>query len=394
MPNPLNSGLTPLSDLPSLDPDRIFPTYLGSNALSPFHECYANEHTVLRRAVGRFFAHYNGDDPEQSYWALRRAAALFDVPERPVEISGPDAVTFLELLCARKIGDLKPGRGRYALLCTAEGGLFMDGILFRLEDDCFWFVQADGDLDTWLLAHRPGFDVTITDPQSRVLQIQGPHSFRIMHAATQGALDRDFKYFHAGFFRIGGQRVYISRTGWTGELGYEIYTLGANTDCPRLWQDLMTAGRPHGLVFSSMQAMNTRRIEAGILDNGSDFDVSMSPYDAGLGHFIDLDKDGFIGCGALQNIRQGNRLFGLRCDEAIPAWSDLVLQDQHSVGKVTTGARSPFLDCGIGYVRFDQAADWAGTSLTLRSQRFGDHPCEIVDLPFYDQDKKLPRGLG
>ena len=241
-----------MSDLPSRDPARIFPTFVGSNELSPFHHCYANESTVLQLAAGRFFAHQNGDDPVAGYWALRKHAALYDVPERPVEISGPDAVPFLERILARRIADMRPGRARYVLACTHQGGIFMDGILFRRTDDQFWFVHPDGDLDTWLLAHSPGFDIKLSDPQSRVLQLQGPKSYQIMHDASSGTISEDLKYFHSGFYDLGGQQVYVSRTGWTGEMGYEIYAQGDLTDCPRLWHHLMEKGKPHGMVFSSM----------------------------------------------------------------------------------------------------------------------------------------------
>ena len=279
-----------MNDHPALNPANIFATYLGSKELSPFHNCYANENTVLRLAAGRFYAHHNGEDVISSYWALRKKAALFDVPERPVEIAGPDAVAFLEYLVARKIKDMEVGRGRYALICTHEGGIFMDGILFRLAENRFWLVHPDGDLDMWLLAHSRGFDVKVSDPKSRVLQLQGPKSFRIMQDATRGAITHNFRYFHSGLFKFDGQQVYVSRTGWTGELGYELYTLGEQTDCPRLWDHLMRKGKPYGMVFSSMQAMNTRRIEAGIFDSGSDFDSSMNPFESGLENFIDLGK--------------------------------------------------------------------------------------------------------
>ena len=382
-----------MNDHPTLNPANIFATYVGSNELSPFHNCYANENTVLRLAAGRFYAHHNGEDVISSYWALRKKAALFDVPERPVEIAGPDAVAFLDYLVARKIKDMEVGRGRYVLICTHEGGIFMDGILFRLAENRFWLVHPDGDLDMWLLAHSRGFDVKVSDPKSRVLQLQGPKSFRIMQDATRGAITQNFRYFHSGLFNFDGQQVYVSRTGWTGELGYEIYTLGEQTDCPRLWKHLMQEGEPYGMVFSSMQAMNIRRIEAGILDSGSDFDSSMTPFEAGLEKFVDFSKKGFMGHDALRTATPGTRLFGLRCKGATPQAGDLVLSENAPRGKVTTGAFSPYLECGIGYVRFDKPSDWSGKILTLRSHKFGEASCTIVDLPFYDHEKLLPRDL-
>ena len=382
-----------MSSRASLDTARVFPVYIGNNELSPFHHLYANEDTVLRFAVGRLFAQHSGDDPVEGYWALRRSAALFDVPERPVELSGPDVLPFLERICARRIADLRPGRGRYVLLCTHEGGLFMDGILFRLSDNRFWFVQPDGDLDTWLLAHRRGYAVTISDPRSRVLQLQGPKSFEIMHAASGGEVDETMKYFGCGFVRIGGQEIFVSRTGWSGELGYEIYTLGDRTDCARLWGDLMQSGTERGMVFCAMTSMNIRRIEAGILDSGSDFDTTMTPFEAGLEKFIDLEKEGFIGREALLSVPRRKLLFGVRTPETVPASGDLILDGNKQVGRVTTGAFSPFLEAGIGYARFDAASDWSGRTLALHSEKYDRATCEIVDLPFYDHEKCLPRIL-
>ena len=382
-----------MTDQPGLDPAYIFPTYVGNNELSPFHHCYANDQTVLRLAAGRFYAHYNGDNLTEGYWALRRQAALFDVPERPIEIFGSEAVTFLERIVSRRVADMKIGTGRYVLICTHKGGIFMDGILFRLAEKHFWFVHPDGDLDTWLLAHSHSFEVTIFDPKSRVLQLQGPKSFRIIQDVSEGSRIKTLKYFHSGFFELGGQQVYLSRTGWTGELGYEIYTLGDKTDCPRLWDYLMQKGEPHGMVFNSMQVMNTRRIEAGILDSGSDFDSSMTPFEVGLDRFVDLNKRDFVGRDALTAVTLGNRLFGLLCDGAVPRPGDLILGGNTPVGRVTTGALSPYLECGIGYVRFYQPDSWSGNMLTLQSVQSGDVTCRIVDLPFYDQEKLLPRGL-
>ena len=360
---------------------------------SPFQACWKNEHTVMGVYAGRYYSVFNGEDTETAYWLLRRKAAIYDVPERPVEISGPDAVVFLERIFARNIAGLKAGRGRYAIACTPAGGVFMDGILFKLADNRFWYVQPDGALESWLIAHSEGFDVTISDPQSRVLQIQGPASFDIMAAASDGKIDDTMGYFHAGFFDIGGQEVYVSRTGWTGELGYEIYTQGDATDCPRLWQHLMQAGAPHGMQFSSISSMEIRRLEAGILDNGTDFDTSMTPFEAGLEPFIDLEKENFVGRDALLEAARGTRIFGVKSAHATPRYHGEIVDGDTPVARITAGAWSPFLEAGVGYARFDEAGDWAGKSLAMKTSEGDLVPCEIVELPFYDRDKRIPRGL-
>ena len=380
-----------MSAVPVPPAQNYFKIYAGSTELSPFHWCYATEDTVLRTCAGRFFVHDNGDDMVAAYWALRKKAVLYDVPERPVEISGPEALAFLEKIFARQISSPVIGRGYYTLACTHSGGLFMDGILFRLDETRFWFVQPDGDMHTWLLAHNTGFDVTISDPKSRVLQLQGPASFTIMNAASGGAIDREMGYFHAGFFDIGGQEVYVSRTGWTGELGYEIYTQGAATDGPQLWQHLMKSGHDHGMIFGAMHSMNIRRIEAGILDSGSDFDTSMTPFEAGLERFIDLKKDQFIGKEALLSAKRGKRLYGLTCKDLTPRRGDAIFAENVQVGVVTTGAQSPFLAVGIGYVRFYEAGPWPGKKLLLYASGGGQAECDILEPPFYNRDKQTPR---
>ena len=362
---------------------------------SPFFDCHSNADMVFGVYAGRFYTVANGVPAEESYWALRRKAIISDVPERPVEISGPDAVPFLERVFARRIANLKQGRGRYAIACTHEGGLFMDGVLFRLEENRFWYVQPDGALETWLLAHSAGFDVTISDPHARVLQIQGPASPAIIAAASDGAVDDKLGYFHAGFFDIGGQQVYVSRTGWTAELGYELYVEWDRTDCARLWDHLMAIGKPHGMINASVNAFEIRRLEGGILDNITDFDITMNPWEAGLGAFVDLDKEAdFIGRDALRAVTEHRtRLLGITCARATPDSGDTVMDGDKAVGRITAGAWSPFQNCGIGYVRFDEAGDWKGRALSLVGQDGKATPCTVVPLPFYDPEKRIPRGL-
>jgi aminomethyltransferase len=361
---------------------------------SPYLECYDNPEMINGVYAGRFYPTSNGDDPIAMYWALRRKAVLYDVPERPVEITGPDVVAFLERIFARRISDLNTGRGRYAIACTPKGGIFMDGILFRLDENRFWYVQPDGALEAWLAAHSEGFDIEVSDPRSRVLQIQGPRSLDVMQRASDGAIDQGMGYFHSGYYSLGGQQLYVSRTGWTGELGYEIYSLGDKTDHPRLWNHLMEIGAPDEMTFSSLSSMEIRRIEAGILDNLTDMDMSMTPFQAGLEAFIDLDKPEFVGRAALQNADRRKLLFGVKCKDAALGMGDLVLKGDEPCGRITAGCHSPFLECGIGYVRFANPGEWVGEKLIVKLQSGGEHECEIVELPFHDPQKLIARGIG
>ncbi|NNE23522.1 MAG: aminomethyl transferase family protein [Rhizobiales bacterium] len=378
-----------------VDPDGRSTVLISARRFeqSPYLERYDHPEVVRGVYAGRFFAMFYGDDPTEKYWVLRRKAAMYDVPERPVEISGRDAVPFLEKVFARHVCDLKQGRGRYAIACTPQGGVFMDGLLFKLSQNRFWYVQSDGALETWLIAHSEGFDITVSDPKSRVLQIQGPASVAVMRDASRGAIDENMGYFHAGFFDLGGQELYVSRTGWTGELGFEVYSQGDKTDHHLLWDHLMEAGQPHGLEFSGSGSMEIRRLEAGILDNITDMDMSMTPFQAGLARFIDMDKDDFVGRTALVVADRRTLLYGLKCSGAKPIMNDEVLNANGPVGRVTAGAWSPYLDTAIGYVRFNLPGDWAGQTLSLQSSNGQRQACEIVDLPFYDPQKRIARGL-
>lgn len=378
-----------------VDPDGRSTVLISARRFeqSPYLERYDHPEVVRGVYAGRFFAMFYGDDAAEKYWVLRRKAAMYDVPERPVEISGPDAVPFLEKVLARHVSNLKEGRGRYAIACTPQGGVFMDGLLFRLAENRFWYVQPDGALETWLIAHSEGFDITLSDPKSRVLQIQGPASLSVMRNASNGAIDEDMGYFHAGFFDLGGQELYVSRTGWTGELGFEVYSQGDKTDHHRLWDHLLEAGKPHGLEFSGSGSLEIRRIEAGILDNITDMDMSMTPFQAGLERFIDMDKGDFVGREALINADRRTLLYGLKCSDVKPIMNDTVNDVSGPVGRVTAGAWSPYLDTAIGYVRFNSPGEWAGRRLSLVSSGGERHECEIVDLPFYDPEKKIARGL-
>ena len=360
---------------------------------SPFISRHDTSNMVRGVYADRFFAVHNNDDHIAKYWTLRRKALIFDVPEKPIEISGKDAVPFLEKVLTRKVSSMKEGRGYYALACTPNGGIFMDGVVFRFSDTKFWYVQADGPFEAWLTALSDGFEVEITDPHSRVIQIQGPASVTIMNEASNGEIDDSMGYFRSGFFEIGGQNLYVSRTGFTNELGFEIYCDGATTDHLALWDFLIKIGEPHGLEFSSTRAMTIRRIEGGILGNITDIDTTMTPFEAGLGTFVDMEKENFVGRKALFGKDTECLLYGLTCKGATPISNSEIIQGEKTVGRITAGVPSPTLNLGIGYARFLTTGDWVGKSLTLRLPNGSEHTCDIVDLPFFDKERQIVRGI-
>ena len=354
---------------------------------SPFLNRYATDDTVFGVYGGRLYPLSLGDDPIEEYRHLRRRAALFDVPERPLQIEGPDAERLLNLVLTRDVSALAPGRAAYGIACNSRGGILMDGVVLRLSADLLWYVVADGEITGWLDAHADGMDVTITDPSSWVLQIQGPTSLAVLASACDGPAPDPFRYFAVTQTRIGGQPVLVSRTGWSGELGFEVYTF-PGVDGPALWDHLLAAGEPHGLEPQSLEGLGIRRIEAGILDNGADMNANMTPYDAGLGRFVDLSKERFIGRSALAEADRRPRLFGIS-GATVPVPGTHVRREDEVVGRVTAGAWSPFLERGIGYAVMDHADEWPGRTVSLGD----DDPVEVVELPFYDPERLIPRGL-
>ena len=343
--------------------------------------------------AGRYFAISTDEDSIQKYWLLRQKAVIFDVPEKPIEISGPDAIPFLEKIMTRKVSTINEGRGYYSLACTPQGGIFMDGVIFKFNENKFWYVQADGPFEDWLLAHTSNYNVKISDPKSRVLQIQGPASINIMKAASNGKIDENMKYFRSGFFDLGGQNLYVSRSGFTNELGFEIYSDGFKTDHLALWDHLMSCGKNYGMEFSSTRAMTIRRIEGGIFGNLTDIDTTITPFEAGLEFFVNMDKGDFIGRDALINKDRRPCLFGITCKSETPVSGSKVLDGEKIVGHITAGIPSPTLKLGIGYVRFYEPSDWPDKQLMLELPNGEKHTCNVVNLPFFDHEKKIVRGL-
>ncbi|MEM7294276.1 MAG: aminomethyl transferase family protein, partial [Pseudomonadota bacterium] len=292
------------------------PVVHGSYEISPFAPHFHTDDLMYGIYSRRLFPLKQDCDVEADYKVLRNAAVLYDVPERPHEIRGPDAEAFLNHVLTRRISDMPAWRGRYALACNDRGGLLMDGIVFRFSDNHFWYVLASGEFEPWLEAKSSGFDVELIDPESWVLQVQGPRSLDVMRDAVDGDFP-ELKFYQGAMCSFAGQSLFVTRTGYTGEFGFEIYSR-PDMDYGALFHHLMAAGAPHGMEFQSLESMNVRRIEAGIFNNSTDLFPSMTPYDAGLGAFVDVDMGEFVGAAALRDADRRARLYGLVCDGATP----------------------------------------------------------------------------
>ena len=369
-------------------------------AQSPFADRYVTDQTIFGLYCGRLYPlkTSHDEDPIPLYWRLRHGVLLYDVPEKPLEIIGPDAARLLEKVLTCRVQALAVGRARYGIACNEDGTVLMDGVLMRLAQDRYWYVKANGEFTSWLKANAIGLDVEVSDPNSRVLQVQGPKSLDVLDATIGGWLSTDFRYFHAGFFNVCGQTLWVSRTGWTGEMGIEIYCNSGPepTDHDALWDDLLACGEPFGMKFSSGSSMGIRRIESGILDNGSDIEPDLTPFGAGLGQFVRLDKEDFIGRDVLERADRSQLLFGLLCVTSSPQTGMQVYFEDRPVGHVTIGTWSPTLDLGVGYVRFDQPLpgdDWFGKTVFLRDHDGTPHEATVDTLPFVDEEKQLPRAV-
>ena len=250
----------------------------------------------------------NVTDDEQ-YWAVRQRVAFRNTGEFPVEISGPEAEKFANWVFARDVSRVKVGRCSYNFVLYHHGGMITDGVMLRLSEDKFWMAQADGELMKWYLAHAHEFEVTISDPNVWVTQVQGPRSMEVLRDVIDGDFPNPWRYFDIATVSIAGEEVLITRTGFSNELGWEFYLL-PNTDIDAVGARILEAGKPFDMTPTSADAFRTRRIEAGLLNAGSDFDETTTPFDAGLGHMVDFDKGDFCGHEALQKSDQRCRTWG------------------------------------------------------------------------------------
>ncbi|PQO24082.1 aminomethyltransferase [Rhodobacteraceae bacterium WD3A24] len=327
--------------------------------------------------------------PDDAYWRLRRQAILRHTGELPIEIRGPDAEKLLNRVFTRDVAKTRVGRCSYQFACYDDGGMILDGVLVRLAQDRFWYGQADGDLTDWLKAHGRGMDVAVFDPEVWISQVQGPDSLRVLEAAVDGAYPEPFRYFDAARVTIAGQDVIVTRSGFTNELGWEVY-LEPDTDTRAVGERILDAGRPFGMTPVAIGG--ARRIEAGLLNAGTDFDEAVTPFEAGLGGMVDLDKDDFIGKAALQERDRRSRTWGLRVPGGVARIGPALQKDGGPAGRVCSSAWSPFQQCGVAIIRLDDPDHGPGTKLDAECHDGKTRPAETCELPMYDRNREIPRG--
>lgn len=372
-------------------------------------------HASRRHGVGLYSVynhtyhprHYG--DPVAEYWNLLEGVTLWDVGvERQVEITGPDAFDFTNMLVPRDLTKCKVGQCKYVFITAEDGGIINDPVLLRLGENHFWLSLADSDVLLWArgLAHNLGMDVHIREADVGPVQIQGPRSREVM-VDLFGESILDVPYYYAVDRELDGMQVVVSRTGYTAELGYEIYLHEASKHGTRLWDLIWEAGRPHDM--SVIGPCHIRRIEAGILSWGCDITLETNPFEVGYGFektwMVDLDQEAdFMGKEALRRIKDegiARKLVGVEIGgPGVGSFNDgqmidvFPVHDPHGlhIGEVTSACYSPRLERNIGFAMVPIAYHELATELVVETQH-GRQDAVVVEKPFLDPQKSIPKLL-
>jgi aminomethyltransferase len=339
------------------------------------------------------------DDDIKEYWHLVEKVTLWDVAvERQVEITGPDAARFTQLLTPRDLSQTEPEQCKYVLLCAPDGGIVNDPILLKLAVDHFWLSLADSDALLYALGVQAfaGMDVEIREPDVSPLQIQGPLSKPLVRKLFGYEVANQRYYWHKQT-ELDGIPVVVSRTGWSAELGYEVY-LRDSSRGHDLWDAIVSAGEEFEL--KAIAPSDQRRMEAGIFNYGNDMDITNTPFEVtGLERLAELDNDNeFVSRKALERIRDegvSQKLVGVRIDgDPLGMW----LEDfwpvvdggtGERIGRLTSASYSPRLEFNMGFawVPIDRAE--AGTRIDITSPG-GPMTATVTPLPFLDPKKEIP----
>ena len=327
--------------------------------------------------------------------AVRRAAGLFDLSHMgEITVSGPGAAAALDHALVGQLSALAPGRARYTMMCAEDGGVVDDLVVYRTGGEEFLVVANAANtavVDAELRRRSAGFEARITDRTGdyALIAIQGPEAAAILGPLTD-ADPRELKYYAGCDAIVAGHPAWLARTGYTGEDGFEIFCRPEAAEA--IWKALTSAGTAAGLVPAGLAARDTLRLEAGMPLYGNELGPDVTPYDAGLGRVVKLEKpDGFVGASALAERAEAEPrrvLAGLvLASRRVPRHGYPVLADGRTVGTVTSGAPSPTLGKPIAMAYLEPAAvrdPKRGLAVDIRGRA---EPADLTELPFYRRSR-------
>jgi glycine cleavage system aminomethyltransferase T len=366
----------------------------------------SRRHGVARYSVYNHTYHpRHYGDPVGEYWHLLNAVTLWDVGvERQIEISGPDAFRFTNFMVPRDMNKCEVRQAKYVFITAPDGGIINDPVLLRLEENRFWLSLADSDVGLWAqgLAYHSGMDVRIREVDVAPVQIQGPRSKELMvDLFGEGILEVPY-YYMSDDLELNGMRVCVSRTGYTSELGYEIYLYDATRDGVKLWETVLEAGAPHDLRV--IGPCHIRRIEGGILAFGCDIWYDTNPFEVDMGYtwMVDLDQESdFVGKEALRRIKAegpSRKLVGVEIEgpnlgsyidnEMIDVFP--VFDGGDRIGSVTSACYSPRLERNIGFAMLPIERADMGSKYEVETPH-GRTWAVTVPKPFIDPAKEIPK---
>ncbi|MBD3285422.1 glycine cleavage system aminomethyltransferase GcvT [candidate division WOR-3 bacterium] len=357
------------------------------DAKTPFYE-------KILQAGGRMvpFAGYSmpmqfeGIIPEHT--KVRQSVGVFDVSHMGrVEVKGPQALEFLEHLVTNHVSKLQMFQAVYTVMCYPEGGIVDDLLIYRLPEHYLVVVNANNNAkdQAWMREQAEGYDVEIIDRTADIgqLAVQGPRAEDVLSKLTETNLS-EIGFYQGIQTELAGVEMFISRTGYTGEDGFELYIPAAHAEA--VWDKVFEAGKEEGIAPIGLGARDTLRLEMKYALYGNDIDKTTNPIEAGLSWVVKLDKPRFVGKEALEKVKEKKPSRRLVClevkDKGIPRPHDLIMTEGEELGHVTSGTFSPSLQKGIalGYVRRGHTK--SGTELKIRTRR-GEIPVEVVKPPFY-----------
>lgn len=326
----------------------------------------------------------------EEHEAVRTRAGLFDVSHMgEFKVEGQDALPFLQYLVPNDVARLALHQALYTQLCLPNGNVIDDLLIYHLADNHYMLVVNAANIDkdlAWVQDQAHHFHgVTISDQSATtaLLALQGPSATNILQPLTDVKLD-EIRYYHCKPGLVDNINCFISRTGYTGEDGFELYC--ASVDAPKLWNDLLTAGTGQGLLPAGLGARDTLRLEAGLCLYGHELDEQTNPLEARLGWTVKLAKGNFIGRDALQQVKQqgpGRLLVGIELlERGVPRGGYPLYAGDRQIGQLTSGAPGPSVhkNIGLGYVEAAHAVNSQPVQVDIRGKRVS---AQIAALPFY-----------